>query len=156
MKLKIKVLEKTAGCMPEIIEKGDWIDLRVAKDTKIPRGKITYVPLGVAMRLPDGFEAVVIPRSSTAKKHRVLQGNSVGLIDGCYHGDGDEWMFPAYPIGHDVALSKGDRICQFRIQPSQKASVWQKVKWMLSSGVKLEKTDHLENENRSGFGSTGV
>lgn len=80
--MTIKVLEKTAGCLPVIIDKGEWIDLRVAADTKVPRRNVTYVPLGVAMQLPEGFEAVVVPRSSTAKKHKVLQANSFGVIDG--------------------------------------------------------------------------
>lgn len=152
--MTIKVLEKTEGCMPQIIDKGEWIDLLVAEDTPVHRRVITYVPLGVAMQLPKGFEAVVMPRSSTAKKHRVLQANSCGLIDWEYRGNDDEWKFPAYAIGNDVVLHKGDRICQFRIQLSQKATVWQKVKWLFSNGIKLKKVKSLSDKSRGGFGTT--
>lgn len=153
--MTIKVLEKTEGCMPEIIDKGEWIDLRVANDIRVPRRTITYVPLGVAMQLPKGFEAVIVPRSSTAKKFKILQANHFGVVDNSYCGNDDEWAFPAYAIGNNVMLHKGDRICQFRIQLSQKATVWQKIKWLLSNSVKIKKVNNLDNENRSGFGSTG-
>lgn len=155
-KMRIKVLEITEGCMPKIIKNGEWIDLMVATDTKVPRRKITYVPLGIAMKLPKGYEAVIIPRSSTAKKKRVLQANSVGLIDNSYCGNNDQWMFPAYAIGDNVELHHGDRICQFRIQLSQKASVWQKLKWLLCDNISLEKVQSLSEVSRGGFGSTGM
>lgn len=154
--MTIKVFEKADECLPQVIEKGDWIDLKVAEETKVPRRKVTYVKLGVAMQLPKGFEAVVVPRSSTAKKFKVLQANHFGVIDNSYCGEKDEWAFPAYPIGNDVVLHKGDRICQFRIQPSQKATFWQKLKWLFSNSVKIEKVDHLDNPQRNGFGSTGT
>lgn len=153
--MKIKVCVKSQGCMPRIIEKGDWIDLFVAKDTEVHYKVVTYVPLGVAMQLPKGYEAVVIPRSSTAKKQKLLQANSVGLIDNTYCAEEDEWMFPAYAIGKNVVLHKGDRICQFRIQLSQKATFWQKLKWLFSSNITLIPVKHLGNEARGGFGSTG-
>lgn len=153
--MTIKILEKTVGCLPVIVRKGDWIDLKVAEDTPVPRRKVTYVRLGVAMQLPKGFEAVVIPRSSTAKNKKVLQANSVGLIDNSYNGDNDEWAFPAYPIGDSVILHKGDRICQFRIQLSQKASWWQKLRWLFSSTINFKVVDSLDNASRGGFGSSG-
>lgn len=153
--MTIKVLEKADGCLPKIIDKGEWIDLSVAKDMKVPRRTVTYVPLGVAIKLPVGYEAVVVPRSSTAKKKKVLQGNSFGVIDNSYSGDNDEWVFPAYPIGDNVVLHKGDRICQFRIQLSQKATVWQKIKWLFSNRIKIKQVESLGNKNRKGLGSTG-
>lgn len=154
--MTIKVLEKVEGCLPTIIDKGEWVDLYVAEDTKVPRRKVTYVRLGVAIQLPKGFEAVVVPRSSTAKKFKVLQANHFGVIDNSFSSEKDEWAFPAYAIGNSVVLHKGDRICQFRIQLSQKATVWQKLKWLFSNGIKLKKVDHLNNEVRGGFGSTGT
>lgn len=153
--MTIKVLEKTEGCMPSIIDNGDWIDLYVAEDTKLPYRGVTYVPLGVAMSIPEGYEAVMIPRSSTAKKKRILQANSIGLIDNSFSGNDDEWKFPAYPISKGIELHKGDRICQFRIQLSQKATFWQKIKWLFSSSIKLQKVSCLCNKSRNGLGSTG-
>lgn len=154
--MHIKILQKSQTPLPRIIQKGDWIDLYVAEDTEVHRRVITYVPLGIAVQLPKGFEAVVIPRSSTAKKHKVLQANSIGLIDNSYCGNDDEWKFPAYAIGNHVVLHKGDRICQFRIQLSQKATVWQKLKWLFSSKIKIKQVSTLTNPNRKGLGSTGL
>lgn len=178
MKLKIKVKEITKGCMPYIIQNGDWIDLVCAEDIKIDapqadtlkeihfndgsRAKyrnvtadLEYIPLGVAMQLPKGFEAIVAPRSSTPNKFGIMCANSFGVIDGCYCGNNDEWKFPVVAI-RPTFIEKGCRICQFRIQLSQKATLWQKIKWLFSSGVELVKVDNLQENNRGGFGSTGV
>lgn len=178
MKLKIKVKEITKGCMPYIIQNGDWIDLVCAEDIKIDapqadtlkeihfndgsRAKyrnvtadLEYIPLGVAMQLPKGFEAIVAPRSSTPSKFGIMCANSFGVIDGCYCGNNDEWKFPVIAI-RPTFIEKGCRICQFRIQLSQKATLWQKIKWLFSSGVELVKVDNLQENNRGGFGSTGV
>lgn len=178
MKLKIKVKEITKGCMPYIIQNGDWIDLVCAEDIKIDapqadtlkeihfndgsRAKyrnvtadLEYIPLGVAMQLPKGFEAIVAPRSSTPSKFGIMCANSFGVIDGCYCGNNDEWKFPVIAI-RPTFIEKGCRICQFKIQLSQKATLWQKIKWLFSSGVELVKVDNLQENNRGGFGSTGV
>lgn len=178
MKLKIKVKVLTDGCMPGIIDKGDWIDLICAEDIKLQapqsgtlkevtnehgvtsrvrnvEAEVTYIPLGVAMELPKGYEAVVLPRSSTPKKFGITCGNSMGVIDNSYCGNEDEWQFPAIAI-RPTSIEKGTRICQFRIQLSQKATMWQKIKWLFTSGVKLVEVDNLSDENRGGFGSTGA
>lgn len=178
MKLKIKVKEITKGCMPYIIQNGDWIDLVCAEDIKIDAPQadtlkeihfndgsrtkyrnvtadLEYIPLGVAMQLPKGFEAIVAPRSSTPSKFGIMCANSFGVIDGCYCGNNDEWKFPVVAI-RPTFIEKGCRICQFRIQLSQKATLWQKIKWLFSSGVELVKVDNLQENNRGGFGSTGI
>lgn len=173
MKLKIKVKVLTEGCMPEINEKGDWIDLKSAIDIHIPAPQagvqyqknnekyrdvnipVEYIPLGVAMRLPKGFEAIVASRSGGPKKMRIFIPNGQGIIDNCYSGNNDEWRYVASPMeGTDI--HKGDRICQFRIQLSQKATVWQKLKWMLCSDIELKEVSDLKGKNRGGFGSTGI
>jgi dUTP pyrophosphatase len=107
------------------------------------------------MKLPKGFEAIVAPRSSTFSKYKILQANSLGIIDSSYSGNEDEWKFPAIAF-EDVAIDSNTRICQFRIQLSQKATVWQKLKWLLSSGIKIVEVDNLDDNNRGGFGSTGT
>ena len=171
MKLKIKVKELTEGCMPEIIEKGDLIDLRAAdtytfnapqagiqhqKDNKKYRD-VTFdeqaIKLGVAMQLPKGMMAKLKGRSSLTKNHGVVMSCS-GEIDNSYCGNDDEWIFRVFAI-RAGKIEKLDRICQFEVVPSQKATMWQKIKWLLSSGVKLVKVDDLGNNNREGFGSTG-
>lgn len=162
MIVKIKTFNKE--CMPTILKKGDWIDLRAAGDVIIKGPslnsngnlKINYtcIPLGVAMELPKGFEAQVAPRSSTFKSFGLLQYNSPGIIDNCYNGDNDEWKFPAIAF-RDTTIKKGERICQFRIQLSQKATIWQKIKWLFSKSVKLKMVYELNNVDRNGFGSTG-
>lgn len=161
MKLKIKVKELTKGCMPYIIQNGDWIDLICAEDMKLnittleDNPDVKYIPLGVAMQLPKGFEAIVAPRSSTPNRFGIMCANSFGVIDNCYCGNNDEWKFPVIAI-RSTFIEKGCRICQFKIQLSQKATLWQKIKWLFSSGVELVKVDNLQENSRGGFGSTGT
>ena len=161
MKLKIKVKELTEDCMPSIIQNGDWIDLVCAEDMKLnittleDNPDVKYIPLGIAMQLPKGFEAIVAPRSSTPNKFGIMCANSFGVIDNCYCGNNDEWKFPVIAI-RPTFIEKGCRICQFKIQLSQKATLWQKIKWLFSSGVELVKVDNLQENSRGGFGSTGT
>lgn len=161
MKLKIKVKELTEGCMPSIIQNGDWIDLVCAEDMKLnittleDNPDVKYIPLGIAMQLPKGFEAIVAPRSSTPSKFGIMCANSFGVIDNCYCGNNDEWKFPVIAI-RPTFIEKGCRICQFKIQLSQKATLWQKIKWLFSSGIELVKVDNLQENSRGGFGSTGT
>ncbi len=125
----------------EKIDKGNWIDLRAAKDIRLKAGDFVLIPLGVGMKLPKGYEAHIVPRSSTFKNFGIIQTNSMGIIDESYSGDNDQWMFPAYAI-RDTIIYKNDRICQFRIAKSMP-----KVKFITS--------ENLNNINRGGFGSTG-
>lgn len=163
------MLNKAIG-VPEVIDKGDWIDLRAASDIEL-KGPYTVqarkdkdrktvfndvvVPLGVAMQLPKGYEAVVVVRSGTFKKYKVILANSEGVIDNPYNGDNDQWFAHLIPF-EDNFIAEGDRICQFRIQLSQKATRWQKIKWLFSNGIKLEYVESLDNPDRGGQGSTGV
>lgn len=173
MKQKIKIKVLTEGCTPVINEKGDWIDLIAAEDIKLDgpisevlkkHGEERYrkvkfptklISLGVAMKLPKGMEAIVAPRSSSNRKFNIIQSNSFGIIDYTYSGPNDQWKMPVLAT-NNVNIKKGDRICQFRIQLSQKASVWQKLKWLFSNGVKIEIVKELNDPNRGGFGSTGI
>lgn len=173
MKQIIKVKVLTEGCLPIISEDGDWIDLRAAEDVHLdgPYAKsrsrkggessrkvvfpIKYIPLGIAMQLPDGMEGIAAPRSSSNKKFNILQTNSPGVIDQVYRGPNDQWHMPVMTTG-EVNIKKGDRICQFRVQLSQKATFWQKLKWLFSSGVKIEVVEDLSNPDRGGLGHSGV
>lgn len=179
MKLKIKILVKGQNELPRIIEKGDWIDLSTAEEVtfKAPYANCLHkkknteietidryrdvefdfkiISLGVAMCLPDGFEAVVVPRSSLFKKTGLLQANSMGVIDNSYKGADDVWGFPAIAT-KAITIPQGTRVCQFRIQLSQKATLWQKLKWLFSDGIEIIPTANLDNETRGGFGSTDI
>ena len=121
---------------------GDWIDLRAAENVCMEPGEFRIISLGVSMKLPDGYEAHVVPRSSTFKRWGILQANSFGVIDEAYCGENDVWGFPALAI-HSTSINKGDRIAQFRI-----------VKKM--EPVEFTEVDHMEDESRGGFGSTGA
>lgn len=171
MKIRIKVKISEGAKKIVINPKGDWIDLYVktdvtttapithikATETSKNRRIVTFenkmLDLGVAMELPKGFEAWVVPRSSTPKQGIELR-NSIGIIDNSYCGDDDIWKFPARCM-QDGMIENGTRIAQFRIMLSQKATSWQKIKWLFSNGIKLDFVDSLNNENRGGFGSTG-
>lgn len=120
---------------------GDWIDLRAAEDVAIKAGEFRMIPLGVAMELPKGFEALVAPRSSTFRKYGVLLANSIGIIDESYKGDNDEWNFLAYAV-RDTVIPKNERICQFRIIEHQPIIIFSEV-------------ETLGNPDRGGIGSTG-
>lgn len=125
----------------EKIQKGDWIDLRAAETIELKQGEFKLINLGVGMRLPDGYEANVVPRSSTFKTWGVLQTNSYGVIDNSYSGNNDQWKFPAYAT-RDTVINKNDRICQFRIQK-------------IMEPIEFEVVDNLDETDRGGWGSTG-
>lgn len=133
----------------EKIEQGDWIDLRCAEDVIIWEGDVQLISLGVSMKLPEGYEAHVLPRSSTFKKYGIIMTNSMGIIDNSYCGDEDVWRFPALCLkGKEYGefytkINKGERIAQFRIVKKQPE-------------IEFVEVEHLDGENRGGFGSTGV
>ena len=141
--MKISVKYFVDGLQPvEKLQKGDWIDLRAAEDVALVAGEFRYVRLGVGMILPEGYEAHVAPRSSTFKNFGVLVANSFGIIDNSYCGEEDEWRLPILAM-RDTVICKNDRICQFRIVEKQPE-------------LEFETVDHLREESRGGFGSTGV
>ena len=126
----------------EKLPQGDWIDLRAAETVDMRAGEFRLISLGVSMKLPAGYEAHLLPRSSTFKKWGVILTNGMGIIDESYCGDGDIWRFSALAM-RDTHIEKGDRICQFRI-----------VKKM--PDVTLKTVDFLSAPNRGGIGSTGT
>lgn len=140
--IKIKYFDSEMEKLTYIEGKSDWIDLRASEMVELKQGEFRLIPLGVAMKLPAGYEAHVAPRSSTFKNYGILQTNSLGIIDGSYCGDQDMWRMPVYAT-RDTVIHKGDRICQFRIVENQPAVVFEEV-------------ECLENQNRGGFGTTGV
>ena len=140
-KIKIKYFDNEIDKI-EKISKGDLIDLRAAKDVEMKAGEFKLIPLGVGMKLPDGYKANVYPRSSTYKNFGIILANSVGQIDNSYSGDNDQWHFPAVAL-RDTVIHKNDRICQFEIQKIQPE-------------IEVEEVEHLDTESRGGIGSTGI
>lgn len=126
----------------EKIPQGDWIDLRCRINYEGKAGEYMQLPLGIAMKLPEGYEAHVLPRSSSFKKFGFIQTNSMGIIDESYCGDEDEWLLPVYFV-RNGNIKKGDRICQFRIVPK-----------MPSIGFSF--VHSLDQKSRGGLGTTGT
>lgn len=140
--IRIKYFNDKLEKIDYIDGKSDWIDLRSAEDVDLKEGEFHLVPLGVAMQLPEGYEAHVVPRSSTFKKFGIIQTNHMGVIDGSYSGDNDQWFMPVMAM-RDTHISFNDRICQFRIIENQPKIVF-------------DEREHLDGADRGGFGSTGV
>ncbi len=139
--IRIQYLDETIPRLEYIGGKSDWIDLRAAETVVLQKGEFRLIHLGVAMKLPEGFEAHVAPRSSTFRNWKILQTNSVGVIDSSYCGKDDWWKLPVYAT-EDVTIEKGSRIAQFRIVENQP-----KINFV---------EEALGEKNRGGFGSTGT
>ena len=149
-KIQIKYHNKNIDKI-EAIKGGDWYDLRAAETVHLKAGEFKLISLGVSMKLPEGYEAHIVPRSSTYKKWHIILANSFGLIDSTYCGDTDEWGYPAIALSTSH-IKKGDRICQFEIRPSQRASIWQKLRWLFTSKIEFVQVETLGNKARGGFG----
>ena len=122
--------------------KSDWIDLRAAEDVEMKAGDFKIISLGISVKLPEGYEAHIAPRSSTYKHFGIIEANSMGIIDSSYCGEDDIWGFPALAM-RDTVIHKGDRICQFRIIEHQPR-------------ILFSEAETLDGQDRGGFGSTGV
>lgn len=139
--IKVKYFSDKVSKLEYIAGKSDWIDLRAAEDVELKQGDFKLIPLGIAMQLPKGYEAHIVPRSSTFKNFGVIQANHMGVVDESYCGDNDQWYFPAIAL-RDTSIKAGDRICQFRIVEHQPQ-------------LHFEAVETLGNADRGGIGSTG-
>lgn len=139
MEIKIKYQDGVEEI--KAAHKGEWYDLRAGEDVDMVAGEYKRISLGVSIKLPEGFEAIVAPRSSTFEKFGIIQANSIGVIDNGYSGDNDVWQFGAIAM-RDTHISKNDRIAQFRILYGQPET-------------QIVKVEHLDSKGRGGFGSTG-
>lgn len=178
MKLKIKVKRINSNIeIPQVIDKGEWVDLKAGEtitlnapqagvlrthkvgDERVSHRDVTFdsklIGLGIAMQLPKGYEATILARSSTFKNWGIITANGMGIVDSSYCGNTDEWKYSAISFS-DTTINEGDRICQFRIQLSQKATIWQKIKWLFTTGIKFVEVGDLNNPERGGIGSTGI
>jgi dUTP pyrophosphatase len=154
---KIKISVKVDGVEPPIFKDGsDWIDLRSSVDVNTNDSHV-IVPLGISVKLPAGTEAIIAPRSSSYKKFNISLTNGIGIIDNSYSGDLDEWKCSLRKEDSDrvILINKNDRIAQFRVQLSQKATFIQKLKWLFCK-LEIVYVDHTGDVDRGGFGSTGT
>lgn len=140
MKIKIKYFSNEIDKIKKF-DNGDWVDLRAAKTITLKKGEFALIPLGVAMQLPKGYEAHVVPRSSTYKNFGIIQTNHQGVIDESYCGDNDQWYMPV-EARRDTTINVNDRICQFRIIEKQPE-------------IEFEEVEELSNTDRGGFGTSG-
>ena len=140
-KLTVKIKYHTDILPIEPFTNGDWVDLRVAEDVEMKAGEFRIIYLGVSMKLPEGYEAHVVPRSSTYKNWGIIQTNHMGVIDNSYSGDNDIWRFPALAV-RDTTIYKNERICQCRIMKKQPT-------------LGFDVVEHLDDQDRGGFGSSG-
>lgn len=157
MKRTVKVLLYSKHAQIAIKDNGDCFDLFTCEDAIVKAGTPTLISLGLAMRLPTGCVAKIYDRSSTPRKVGVHLAHSVGYIDWSYQGRNDIWRYSAKVCKggtKQVRVPAGTRICQFEICLSQRATVWQKLKWLFTSGYKFEYVDDLEEVSRGGFGTT--
>ncbi len=139
--IKIKYFSDDIEKLTYIDGKSDWIDLRASEEVELKAGEFRLIPLGVAMQLPEGYEAHLVPRSSTFKTWGLIQTNSMGVIDCSYSGDNDMWRMPVYAT-RDTIIHVNDRIAQFRIMENQPK-------------ILFDEAEHLDSVDRGGFGSTG-
>ena len=139
--IKIRYLSEKIEKLRYIDGKSDWIDLRAAERVELKAGEFRLIPLGIAMQLPKGYEAHIVPRSSTFKNYGIIQTNHCGIVDESYCGNNDQWFMPAFAL-RDTVIEVNDRICQFRIFEHQPA-------------LSFAEVTELENEDRGGHGSTG-
>lgn len=163
--MKIKVKYHNPNCKFNFISKGEWVDLKSSENVNLEAptlkedGTISFdskmISLGFSMELPEEFEAWIEPRSSTYKTWGIILANSKGVIDSSYSGNKDIWKFPAIAL-RGTTILEGNKICQFRIMPSQKASIKTKIKWLFTNKIEFVEVDNLCNTNRGGFGTTGV
>jgi dUTP pyrophosphatase len=141
LQIKVKYFDKEIPKLQKI-KQGDWIDLRAAETVELKQGEFKLIPLGIGMKLPKGYEANIVPRSSTFKNFGILQANSFGVVDESYSGNDDQWFFPALAM-RDTKIEKGDRICQFRINKKMPE-------------VEFVEVEFLDEVSRGGHGSTGT
>ena len=171
MKIKVKLFE--GGKMPQVNDNGDLFDVFSREEVSLlaPQAGVlkqvnnkklrdvefsnALIPLGFAMEIPKGFKANLYPRSSTYKKWGIIFGNHVGQVDSSYRGNNDEWLVSAIAL-KATEIHAGDKIAQFEIVPSSKATIWQKMKWLFSNKIEFIQVESLKNADRGGFGTSGI
>ena len=183
MEIKVQYTDKEMAKLEHINGSGNsaYIDLYLKDELSIGVGEFVLAESNVAMEIPKGYEAIILPRSSTFKKYGVLLANSAGLIDNSFKGSDDIWRFPLY---RPIQVSDMVKIIDKTIEESAKvtgstlykagklgATIMKELgnKVVIPKGTRIcqfrlvrsmedleiVEVDKLGNENRGGFGSTG-
>lgn len=141
MKLKIKRFDKSLPLPVHKTAGAVAVDLYSRIDMEIKPKEITYIPMNVAIEIPDGYFILMAPRSS-AHKFGLTSANGVGVFDRDFCGDGDEYGFIAYNFtDHTVNIEKGTRLCQLLL--------------IKCENFEFEEVETMNNSDRGGFGTTG-
>jgi len=140
MKIKIKRFDPEIP-LPSYQTKGAaCVDLYARLETTIASHQIGYIPLNIALEVPEGYWVMVVARSSTHKTG-LMPAHGIGIGDWDFRGDDDEYHFPVYNFtDNSVTITKGQRIAQLMI-----------LKYDL---IQFEEVSALSDENRGKFGST--
>jgi dUTP pyrophosphatase len=138
---RIKIKKHHPDVVFKNIPNGDWQDLSIVEEAVLTEGDFKFLSFGFSAQLPSGYEAHILPRSSTFKKYGILLVNGMGIVDNSYCGDNDIWMFPAHAT-RSIVIPAGERIAQFSLVLKQKP-------------LEFEFVETLGNNDRGGFGSTG-
>jgi len=142
MKIKIKRFDKSLPLPVHKTAGAAAIDLYSRIDIEIKAKEIAYVPMNVAIKIPDGYFTLLAGRSST-HKFGLQSVNGIGVIDSDYCGNDDEIHFAAYNFTEKtVKIEKGTRLCQLLLIKCEKFD--------------FKEVDKMEDPSRGGFGTTGV
>lgn len=141
MKIEIKRFDKSLPLPTYKTSGAVAIDLYSRLDFTIEPKQIGYIPMNVAIKIPDGYFIMQVPRSSTHKLG-VMGINGVGIFDLDYCGNNDEYHFAAYNFTDaPVLIEKGTRLVQLLL--------------IKNESIELEEVDAMSECDRGGFGTTG-
>lgn len=118
------------------------IDVYASENISVPKNKLTLISLGISIKVPKGWQCILLPRSSSYKNFNILQANSIGLIDESYQGNNDIWKLPVIS-DKDIEIKRGDKIAQFMIVPNYVENFF------------IEEVESLDAPDRGGFGTSG-
>lgn len=141
MRIKIKRFDKELPLPAYQTSGAVAMDLSARLETTVPPKELVLIPLNIALEIPEGYFALMAPRSSLPKRG-LMAANSIGIFDQDFKGDNDEYRFAAYNYtDQEVIVEKGERIAQLLFIQINK--------------VELDEVESLGHTDRGGFGSTG-
>jgi dUTP pyrophosphatase len=141
MKIKIKRFDKTLPLPAHKTAGAVAVDLCSRIDMDINPKEIAYIPMNVAIQIPDNYFILQAPRGSTHKLG-LMAANSVGIVDRDYCGDNDEYIFPVYNFTDKIVrVEKGTRLSQLIL--------------IKCENFDIEEVESMDSPDRGGFGTTG-
>ncbi len=141
----MKVRIKTSDWQPLFYETAGacWFDFKCVWDYTFEPWEFKLVETGTVVEVPEWYVLQICPRSSTYKKHGLIQVNSVWIIDSDYSGDNDTIKFAYMNMSKETQkIENGTRIGQWVLMPILKAE--------------FEVVESMGNSDRWGFGTTWI